>query len=295
MVRNLLMSVALLPTVSLATPVAEEPIPGAASDTPVVLESRPAHTPAEAAADTPRATEPPAEAVTPPAPERPVHSFAEAKEQYELRHIGFDDYVATTLSPWALGGGGWSMASPRTLARWSVPYEGKHKKPLEGAAFYAKLGRADLVATYQANMRKKTLIGVAGGATMVAGMALALGVLGPKDEDCSINRPGFGACIDRNIDRGDKRLTLGLIGVGLGMVGVGAITYGVWLTPHPVAPFKARELADAYNKQLQAELGLSEDPAPTTPLPRKRPGVIQASLTPTLGPAGGGLQLNAVF
>ncbi|WP_375760579.1 hypothetical protein [Corallococcus exercitus] len=290
MIRNLLMAVVLVPTASLAFPVAEEPGSSATSDVPTLQESRPADT----AADTPGAGEPPVEAVTPPAPERPVRSFAEAKEQYELRHIGFDDYVATAVSPWAAGNGGWSMSPPRTLARWTLPYEGKHKKPLEGVAFYEKLGRADLVAQYQSNMRKKVILGVAGGATMAAGLGLILGVLGPKDEDCDLNRPGFSACVGRNLDRGDKRLTLSLAGMGVGLVGVGVLTYGVWLTPHPVAPHQARELADGYNQQLQGELGLSEDPA-RTPQPRKVPGVIQARLSPTVGPDGGGLRLHGVF
>ncbi|RKH57741.1 hypothetical protein [Corallococcus llansteffanensis] len=290
MIRNLLMSVFLVPTAALATPVAEEPLSGAASDIPALQQSRPADT----AADAPHADAPPAEAVTPPAPERPVLSFAEAKEQYELRHIGFDDYVVTAVSPWMAGNGGVSMRPPKTLGRWSIPYEGKHKKPLEGVGFYEKLGRADLVAAYQSNVRKKVVIGVVGGATMVAGMGLVLGGLGPRDEDCDIGRPDFSACIRRNLDRGDKRLTLSMVGMGVGLVGVGVLTYGVWLNPHPIEPYQARELADGYNQQLQGELGLSEDPA-RTPQTRKFPGLIQASLSPTVGPDGGGLQLNGVF
>ncbi|RKH64751.1 hypothetical protein, partial [Corallococcus aberystwythensis] len=243
MIRNLLLSVVLVPAASLAAPAAANAIPS-------IQEPGPADTPS-------------VEAVTPQAPERPVLSFAEAKEQYELRHIGFDDYVVTAVSPWAVGNGGWSMSPPKTVARWTLPYEGKHKKPLEGVAFYEKLGKADLVDEYQSNMRKKILIGVAGGATMVAGSALILGVLGPKDKDCDLGRPDFSACVRGNLDRGDKRLTLSLIGMGVALVGVGVLTYGVWLTPHPVAPYKARELADGYNQQLQRELGLSDDPAPT--------------------------------
>ncbi|RKH30243.1 hypothetical protein D7Y13_13570 [Corallococcus praedator] len=279
-----------MPTVSLATPVAEEPLSGAASDIPAVEEPRPADTAAEA----PRADTPPTEAVTPPAPERPVLSFVEAKEQYELRHIGFDDYVATAVGPWMAGNGGLSMSPPKTLGRWSIPYEGKHRRPLEGVGFYEKLGRADLVEAYQSNMRKKTVIGVAGGVTMVAGMGLILGVLGPKDEDCDIARPGFSACVRGNLDRGDQRLTLSLVGMGVGLVGVGVIAYGVLLNPHPIEPYQARELADGYNLRLQGELGLSEDPA-RTPRTRRLPGFIQASLSPTVGPDGGGLQLNGVF
>lgn len=290
MIRNLWMSVVLVPMASLAAPGAEEPLSGAASEVPSLQEARPADT----TGDAPRADAPPAEATTPPAPERPVLSFAEAKDQYELRHIGFDDYVATAVSPWMVGNGGLSMIPPKTLARWSIPYEGKHKKPLQGMAFYEKLGRADLVAAYESKMRKKTVIGVVGGATMVAGLGLILGVVGPSDEDCDLGRPGFSACVSRNLERDDTRLALSLTGMGVALVGVGVLTYGVWLNPHPIEPYQARELADGYNQRLQGELGLSEDPA-RPPETRKFPGVIQASLSPTVGPDGGGLQLNGVF
>ncbi|MBZ4417292.1 hypothetical protein [Myxococcus sp. RHSTA-1-4] len=287
MIRFLLMAVFLLPTASLATASPEEPLPNDSNGPTVGQEPQPVETPEAPAAGTPRVDEPPAAALPPPAPVRPALSFAEAKEQYELRHIGFDDYVAMTMNSW-------TMATPRTVARWSIPYEGKYKKPLEGEAFYQKLGRTDLVEAYQGNMRKKILIGVAGGAMVVGGGVLALGVLGPRDEDCSINNPGFSACVRRNIDNGDKRLTMAMLGIGLGAAGAGVMAYAVWRTPHPIAASEARELADGYNKQLRAELGLSDEPAPA-PLPRKRPGVIQASLTPTVGPGGGGLLLNAVF
>ncbi|NMO13959.1 hypothetical protein HPC49_08875 [Pyxidicoccus fallax] len=285
MIRNLWMSVVLLPTLSFASPGAQEPLTGAPSDAPVALESPPTDVPAEAQAETPPEQAPPAEAVTPPAPERPALSFAEAKEQYELRHIGFDDYVAMQMNPW-------TMSAPRTVARWTLPYEGKYKKPLEGKAFYEKLGRADLVEAYNSNMRTKTLIGVAGGGVLVGGALVIFGVFDSKREDCDAFSPDFSACMDRNSDRFDSRMGNMLLGSALGAAGAGMMVYAVWRNPHPVDTSKARELADAYNKQLQSELGISDEPAPR---PRKRPSVIQASVTPTVGRNGGGLLLNAVF
>lgn len=276
-----LMAVLALPTVSLAS--AQEPVPGDAPAAPA------AEAPPAPVAGTPVSEEPSTEAPPPPeAPVRPAPSFAEAQEQYELRHIGFDDFVAVPTS---------SLATYTTpVARWSVPYEGKYRKPLEGEAFYQKVGRADLVEAYQGRMRTKAVIGLAGGATLLAGGIVLFSGISRNTEDCDAFSPGFGACMDRNqrsFDSGRSRAQLGAV---IAAAGTGLLFYAFMRDAHPVTASEARELADVYNKQLRTELGLSDEPAPApTPLQRKRPNVIQASLTPAVGPGGGGLLLNAVF
>ncbi|MFP2928553.1 hypothetical protein ACLESO_25835 [Pyxidicoccus sp. 3LG] len=237
----------------------------------------------------PQAQEPVAEAPSAPlqAPVRPVPP-ADAWEQYEQRAIGFDDYVAVRVGgvPWAT----WS-GNPH-VRRWAVPYEGKYKKPLEGDAFYQKMGRADLVEAYAGRMRMKTVLGVIGGAAAVGGGIVIWKGLTADREDCDINSPGFSACVRDNIDQGNNGLVTSLIGTGILSAGVGLIVGAVQLTPHPISTSEARELADTYNKQLRAELGLTNEPSPD---PRKRPGVFQARLAPVVGPRGGGLVLDATF
>ncbi|MCP3138186.1 hypothetical protein [Pyxidicoccus xibeiensis] len=240
-------------------------------------------TKATALAAAPQEQEPVVEA-PPPAQARPVPP-PDAREQYEQRAIGFDDYLTVRVStavPWASA----------EVSRWSLPYEGKYKKPLEGDAFYRKVGREDLVEAYAGRMRMKTVLGVIGGAAMLGGGFVAYQGFTGNEENCQAGTPGFRECFDREMEQADRKFVTVLIGTGIFSAGAGLIVGAVRLTPHPVTPHEARQLADVYNKQLQADLGLSEQPAPE---PRKRPGVIQASLTPMVGPQGGGLLLNGSF
>ena len=61
---------------------------------------------------------------------------------------------------------------------------GEDGKPLEGEAFYQKVGRADLVEAYQGGMRTKTVIGLAGGATLLAGGIVLYSGVSQGREDC---------------------------------------------------------------------------------------------------------------
>ncbi|WP_141594465.1 hypothetical protein [Myxococcus sp. AB056] len=227
-----------------------------------------------------------AESPAPIAESNPPLSREEALEQYELRHIGFDEYIAVTLSYSPL-----AVRSPPS--RWTVPYEGKYKKPLEGEAFYQKLGRDDLVAEYQSRSATKLTLKIVGGVVMVGGLVYGIATPGAQSEDCELG-PDFSACIDRNFAAGDRKRNMFLVGMGVSLVGVGLLGWGIFYNPHPIASSEARELADGHNKRLRQELGLSDVPAPA-PGPRKRPYVIQARLTPVFGPNSGGLLVDGRF
>ncbi|WP_257459569.1 hypothetical protein [Archangium lipolyticum] len=215
----------------------------------------------------------------PVAPARPVAPLADAVEQYEQRHIGFDELVAVSTRTGAV------------MSKWTMPYEGKFKKPLDGEAFYQKLGRNDLVDAYQSKMTLKTVTGIAGGAAIVGGAILSITALSSKHEDCDAFSPDFRACFERNRTRFDSTRTTMLAGIGTVGVGIGLLGVTLLINPHPITPSEARELADGYNKQLKAELGLTDDgtPAPV------HPSAIQAHLTPVVGPGGAGLQLSGTF
>jgi hypothetical protein len=251
----------------------------------------------QADAAAPPAAQPPADGAAPPAdspqvpsplaPRRPPLSLAEAKEQYELKRIAFDDHVAISVYAW----GYYPTAS---VSRWSVPYEGKFKKSLEGKAFYERLGRKDLVAAYEKRIATKATLGVLGGAAVVGGGLLMYQGLTAKHEDCDVFSSSWDACTAAN----DRRFSSGLkkAGVGLGVmavVGGGLLGGALLMNPHPVNGSQARELADAYNKQLRVDLGLEEDgDAPKRP---SVPPVLQVQLGAEVGPDGAGLQLAGRF
>jgi len=216
----------------------------------------------------------------PQAPARPVEPPMNALEQYEQRHIGFDELVAV------------STRTGMVMSQWAVPYEGKYKKPLEGEAFYQKVGREDLVTAYQEKMSTKTAIGVLGGAAIVGGGILSVVSLTGPRQDCSVLSSDFSACMERNRQRFNENMTTALVGLGIAGAGVGLLTATLYINPHPVTPSEARELADAYNQKLKVELGLSDEGAPA-----QNPAhpVIQARLTPAVGPGGAGLVLSGTF
>ncbi|HSP78764.1 MAG TPA: hypothetical protein VLQ93_09560 [Myxococcaceae bacterium] len=217
---------------------------------------------------------------TPDSPALPATPDADPRELYALRHIGFDELVAVQAGTQA-------VVSQRT-----VPYEGKYKKPLSGDSFYRKVGREDLVQAYGQKMNTKLLLGVVGGGAAAGGLLMATTSPIPKVEDCDFFSPDFDACRQRNDQRHDERFATTLTGLGISTAGIGLLTVALLLDPHPVTASEARELADKYNKQLAAELGLSEDGSPTPP---PKPSVIQAHLTPVVGPGVAGLQLGGTF
>jgi hypothetical protein len=213
------------------------------------------------------------------APARPVVPSANPVEQYEQQYIGFDEVVAV------------STLNGTVVSQWSVPYEGKYKKPLKGEDFYQKVGREDLMRTYRDKMSLKVVTGIAGGAAILGGGILSFAALSSQKEDCDVSKPGFSACIDRNQQRVGEQLTRSLIGLAISGAGVAVLSVAIALSPHPVTPSEARVLADGYNQRLKADLGLSNEGKPRP----SRPPSIQARFTPVVGPDNAGLLLSGTF
>jgi hypothetical protein len=232
-------------------------------------------------ATAPQPVTPPVPATPAPmAPVRPAPPAAGPTEQYEQQYIGFDELVAVNAGTGA-------VVSQRT-----IPYVGKFKKPLEGDALYKLVGRKDLVQAYQDKMNTKTFVSVLGGAALLGGGILSVAAIGAKDEDCDVFSDSFDACFERNRQSFKGRTATTLLGIGISGVGIGVLSWGLMMSPHPVTPSEARELADGYNKQLKGNLGLSEDGTPVTPAATP---TIQARLSPVLGLHGAGLRLSGTF
>ncbi|WNG21591.1 hypothetical protein [Cystobacter fuscus] len=233
----------------------------------------------------PEAPKPAPARPAPTKPALPSDSSMDPVEQYEKQYIGFDDFLEVNTRTNAV------------VSQHTVPYEGKFKKPLEGDAFYQKVGRADLVEAYHGKMTLKTVLGIVGAGAMVGG--ITVGVLGANanqdKEDCFAGNSyeDTSACFDRGFDRAKRRMAAFGTGLGISMAGIGVLVAAVFINPHPVTPHEARELADGYNKKLQSDLGLSEDGKPVTPA--RPPTSIQARVSPVIRSDGGGLLLSGTF
>ncbi|HEX8439740.1 hypothetical protein [Archangium sp.] len=217
----------------------------------------------------------------PRAPAPPTVPNANPTEQYEQQYIGFDEVVAV------------NAGTGSVLSKWTMPFVGKFKKPLEGDALYKLVGRDDLAQVYQDKMITKTVVSVLGGAALLGGGILSVTAITAKREECNVFSPGFDACFERNRQSFDEKRTTVLMGIGISGVGIGVLSWGLLMSPHPVTPSEARELADGYNKKLKGKLGLSEEGTPVTPAPTT--SSIQARLSPVLGPNGAGLRLSGTF
>jgi hypothetical protein len=82
------------------------------------------------------------------------------QSDYDLNYIGFDDFLV--------------VGHHFGIERLTIPYEGKFKKPLDGAAFYEKLGRQDLVQSYESRSRLRTGLMIAGVAVAAGGIAYGM-------------------------------------------------------------------------------------------------------------------------
>lgn len=203
-----------------------------------------------------------------------------AEDQFDESFIGFDDFGSVVTD---------HHGNVTGTYQWSVPYEGRYKKPLAGADFYRKLGRADLVQEYEDRQSLKTGLLVGGGAvwlaTIVATVAIASSQI--QSQDCGpVTSPSFGACVQRSVATHQGfDATTSLVFLGGAMLGGGLLWAGAAIDPNPVDSVGARQLADEYNRDLRQRLF----PQPPPPDP------IEVSVVPHLERDGGGVTLAFRF
>ncbi len=186
-------------------------------------------------------------------------SRSAASEEYDKNFIWFQDLIAINVQ-----GGGIVGSS-------TIPYQGKYKKPLDGAAFYEAIERPDLASSYRTRQAVRlSLFGV--GYAAIIGAPIYTLLLADScdgiDPDCDDS----------------KRWVVGGAMFGGGLVL--AITAGL-IAPHPIAATEARQLADEHNMRLKERLGLASQEKP-----KAQP--IQAGFFATRD-GGGGLTLGGSF
>lgn len=83
----------------------------------------------------------------------------QAQESYDQSFIGFDDWAAITQTG-------------QVVRTWTQPWQGKYRRPLEGADFYRALGRNDLAERYRSSRSTKIAITVLGVVVGTVGVVL---------------------------------------------------------------------------------------------------------------------------
>jgi hypothetical protein len=200
---------------------------------------------------------------------------AGAQTDYELSYIGFDDFV---VADHHVG-----------VQRLTIPYEGKFKKPLDGPAFYEKLGRPDLVEAYQSRSDLRTSLMIAGGAVTLGGIVYGIVGMASSQQDCGApSSPTFSSCVTSNSSFNATPL---IVGGGLTLVGAALLVGGASINPDPLDVVQMRQLAEQYNEGLRRRGSISEGDPPPTP----KPPEVRISLAPAASPTGGGLALGIAF
>ena len=174
------------------------------------------------------------------------------QQEYEANRLGL--FVGTD-----------ARAKPKSADRWTLAYEGRDMKPLEGTAFYEKIGRPDLVRDYHLKQLAKIVLGVTGGLTLAYGVVLGLYAAGGSD---FFKIPGW-------------------YPVAFIVGGTGLLVWGLLIDPNPVNELEARGLVDAYNQRLKDRLGLSSE--------REHRSAVRVAVAPMVSSAGGGLSLQLSF
>jgi hypothetical protein len=188
---------------------------------------------------------------------------AEAQEKYDREFVWFENWAAVSAN------------SGVVMSTWSVPYQGKYKKNIDGPEFYEVVGRHDLAEEYRSSDHWKTGWMIGGGVLTLGGAALmvtSLMTMGGCDIDDT-------ACEDSSMNQ--------LIAGSAAMVGGGiGFLVSAAINPHPVDLAEARRLADEHNQKLKKDLGLAaRDEEPT--------GGIHAGLAAL--PGGAGLVLSGTL
>jgi len=197
------------------------------------------------------------------------------------------DTLAENADPGASTDDAASSASPE-VGNASTRAEQAIAIPLEGSAFYEKIGRRDLLETYQRRVQLKNGLKILGALTTAAGLVLSVAAFTSNNDCPNPSRDSW--CIGSGISK-NRQLAAGLIGAGLAAGGTSMLVAGFVINPDPVDAREARQLADEYNqKQTNASGDRSEAEAA-----KKSQATVQIAVAPLASKSGGGLALQLSF
>lgn len=137
-----------------------------------------------------------------------------------------------------------NMRNGQVMSTWIVPYF--QNKRLDGTRFYDVVGRADLAKSYRGRVGAKVALMVGGGVVTVAGGLMALLTISPQ---CAVYNAASYNCLQY---RSPSLVAPGLIGMAVGLV---ALLTGALIPPDPLGPQARFELAEEFNRQVDAKKG----------------------------------------
>ena len=199
------------------------------------------------------------------------------QQEYEINHLGLFQDAEASAEP------------AESRGRWTLAYQGKDMKPLEGSAFYERVGRSDLALAYQRKQGLKVGLTATGGIFFGLGVLVEVVALAAASSGGCSSSTYFG-CIGSRIEA-DAAGKVALIGLGLIAGGTGLLVGGFVINPNPVSDAEARRLVDEYNQRLKERLGVSAKPE-STPEQREK---VRIALAPAISTSGGGLSLQVSF
>lgn len=136
------------------------------------------------------------------------------------------------------------MRNGQVMSTWIVPYF--QNKRLDGARFYDVVGRADLAKAYRGRMGAKVALIVSGSVVAVAGGLMALLTISPQ---CAVYDAAAYSCLQY---RTPSLVVPGLVGMGIGLA---ALLTGTIIPADPLGPQKRFELAEEFNRKVDASKG----------------------------------------
>jgi len=137
-----------------------------------------------------------------------------------------------------------NMRNGQVVSTWVVPYF--QNKRLDGARFYDVVGRADLAKSYRGRMGAKVALMVSGGVVSVVGGLVALLTISPQ---CAVYNAASYSCLQY---RSPSLVVPGLVGMA---VGLAALLTGAIIPPDPLNPQARFELAEEFNRKVDAKNG----------------------------------------
>ena len=135
-------------------------------------------------------------------------------------------------------------------------------KPLNGARFYEVVGRPELAKRYRGRMGARVALMAGGGAVTLGGGLMALLTLSPG---CAVYDAASFRCVQT------RTPSLVVPGLVIGSIGLVALMVGAFINPNPVGPQEAVELAQEFNRKLDA----------TSEAPKKTKMQVSFAIAPT--------------